>query len=443
MGNQFLKSRGCKQLPITHYQLPITNYQLPITNYQMELIIMKFKQKWVLTVLIPLLYGIIPSTYANDNLETIVNSNNAFALDLYANLKNEKKGNLFFSPYSISTALAMAYAGARGNTAKQMAQVLHFTLTPKQLHPAFARLKNQLNTTQEKSNLTLNIANAIWLEQTYPFVQEFITLLKQHYQAEPNAVDFKTAYDTVRKTINTWVEQQTNNKIKNLIKPDTLDQLTRLVLVNAIYFKGDWDAPFEENYTKDDIFWVTPRKEVKTPMMTQTKEFNYLETQEAQLIELSYTNHDLSMIILLPKDKNGLTQLENSLSHKNLNTWLARLRSQEVKVYLPKFKTTSELNLGKTLSLMGMPDAFNNSSADFSGITPSKDIFISALLHKAFVEVNEEGTEAAAATGFIAKITSIGEPPPIFKADHPFIFIIRDNHSGSILFLGRMINPQK
>jgi serine protease inhibitor len=377
----------------------------------------------------------------SSDIKTVAQGNTIFALDLYNKLK-ETEGNLFFSPYSISTALAMTYAGARGNTEKQMAEVLHFTLDQKKLHPAFARLEAQLNSMQDNRNIELTVANALWTQKDYVFLREFLDLTKNNYGAALNLVDFKKAHEAVRIKINAWVEEKTRNKIKDLIKPGVLDPLVRLVLTNAIYFKGNWESQFEKSKTKEAPFWLAPGKSVKVPMMTRKQKFNYMENDRLQILELPYVGNDLSMIVVLPKKIEGVTQLESVLSVDNLNTWLNLLRKREILVYLPKFKTSSQFSLGEMLSSMGMSDAFT-AHADFSGMTAKQELYISSVIHKAFVDVNEEGTEAAAATAVAMKLLSMPAPPPVFRADHSFIFLIRHNPSGSILFLGRITNPLK
>jgi len=377
----------------------------------------------------------------NSDTKTVMEGNTAFALDLYGNLK-EKEGNLFFSPYSISTALAMTYAGARGNTEKQMSEVLHFKLDQKQLHPAFSHLEAQLNAAQEKEGIELSVANTLWAQKDYVFLREFLDLTRKNYGAVLNFLDFKRAYEEAREKINTWVEEKTRNKIKDLIKPGILNALTRLVLTNAIYFKGDWESQFKKSKTKEAPFWLTPSKSINAPMMTQKQKFRYMESDKLQMLELPYLGNHLSMIVLLPKKIDGLAQLESTLSVKNLTTWMGLLRQREILVFLPKFKMSSQFSLDKTLASMGMPDAFDP-SADFSGMDGTKLLYISAVIHKAFVNVNEEGTEAAAATAVAMRLLSAPSPPPVFRADHPFIFLIRHNSSESILFLGRLVDPTK
>jgi serpin B len=372
--------------------------------------------------------------------EIVVKGNSAFAFGLYEKLKNEE-GNIFFSPYSISTALAMTYAGARGKTEEQMGTTLHFTLDQKQFHPAFARLEAQLKAIQEKGDIELNIANALWTQEDYVFLSEFLRVIERNYGAVLNSVDFKRAYEEARKKINAWVEQKTKDKIKDLIKPGVLNSLTRLVLTNAIYFKGKWKSQFKKCRTKENPFWLSANKSIEAPMMTQKSQFRYVENDSLQILEMPYVGSDLAMVVLLPRKVDGLTQLEADLNIENLHMWIGHLRKQEVSIFLPKFKMTSQFRLSETLASMGMPDAFGG-NADFSGMNGKKDLFISAVIHKAFVDVTEEGTEAAAATAGVISLTSApSKPPPIFRADHPFLFLIHDNRSGSIIFVGRIVNP--
>ena len=371
--------------------------------------------------------------------QNLVDGNTTFALDLYNSLR-EQEGNLFFSPYSISTALAMTYAGARGVTEKQMAGVLNFTGDQDQLHSVFAHLQTQLNAEQEKGDIQLNVANALWPEKEYSFLRDFLDLTNKHYKASLISVDFKNTPEQARIQINKWVEQKTNNKIRDLIKPGILNSLTRLVLTNAIYFKGDWAIPFKERSTHDAPFWLSNDKSVTVPLMSQEEDFRYGKNESMQLLELPYAGDNLSMIVLLPNEVDGLPALEAALTQDNLASWLKLLKKRELRVFLPKFKMTAEFSLAHTLDAMGMPDAFTPNIADFSGMTGTKELFISAVVHKAFVDVNEEGTEAAAATAVVMQLLSYSDPPPEFRADHPFLFLIRHNPSGSILFLGRIIN---
>lgn len=383
-----------------------------------------------------------PSIKAGNNRAAVVWGNNEFAFDLYKKLRG-REGNLFLSPFSISTALAMTYAGARGGTEARMAKVLHLTLPGEELHSAFAELIRGLDEGKKGRGYELVVANALWGQKGYGFLKEYLDLTRSCYGAGLHEVDFEKAAEAARKTINAWVEEKTKDKIKDLIKPGVLDSLTRLVLTNAIYFKGQWASRFKEEETKDSPFTLSSGKKINVPMMNQTEEFGYIEDGNAKALELPYKGDRLSMVVLLPKKVNGLAGLEESLTAKKLSKWLSAVRKQEVVVSLPRFKFTSEFGLADVLKSMGMTDAFSLPPADFSGMDGKKDLFISAVIHKAFVEVNEEGTEAAAATAVVMKLeAAMPEPIPVFRADHPFLFIIRDTKTGSILFMGRVAKPR-
>jgi serpin B len=372
----------------------------------------------------------------------VTEGNNVFAAALYGRLRHQN-GNLFFSPESISTALAMAYAGARGSTASEMAKTLHFTLPPDKLHPAMGALLRDLNATHE--GYQLSVANALWAQQGYTFLDDFLSLLKTDYAAGLNQVNFKGATEEARLTINQWVEQKTQDKIKDLLQPGALRSDTRLVLTNAIYFKGDWETQFDKAQTKDEDFHLSPAQTATAPLMHREGRFNYFDGGTFQVLEIPYKSKELSMIVFLPKEAGGLSALEPSLTGSNLQQWLGKLASvPKVIVTIPKFKMTQQFELGSTLSAMGMPQAFSG-SADFSGMTGHRDFSISEVIHKAYVDVNEEGTEAAAATAVTMRALAMRAPegpPPVFRADHPFVFMIRDNRSASILFMGRVADPR-
>jgi len=377
------------------------------------------------------------------DVKPIVTGNTAFALDLYGKLRT-REGNLFLSPYSISTALAMTHGGARGDTEKQMAATLRFTLPQDKLHLGFAALQSRLNAVQQKGKIKLAVANSLWPQTGYEFLPDFVALCRDRYEAQPTAVDYAGATETARKQINDWVEAKTNRKIQELFKPGVLDAQTRLVLANAIYFKGDWATPFDKQLTQELPFHLANGKQVTAPLMTRQAHFGYTAIADLQVLDLPYAGNDLSMTILLPAKADGLAALEAQLTVAKLDGWLKAVRNREVNVVLPRFKTTAEFSLGETLQSLGMRDAFAAGQADFTAMTGKKDLFISAVVHKAFVEVNEEGTEAAAATGVgMALTAAMPQEPPVFRADHPFLFLIRENQTGSILFLGRIMDPTK
>ena len=372
----------------------------------------------------------------------VVKGNNEFAFDLYASLSAEQSGNLFFSPASVSTALAMTYAGARGETAEQMAEVLHFGIPHERLHPAFASLIGELR--REGSGYHLLMANRLWGQHDFGFLPEFQGINQDHYGAELGRLDFKANTEAARGTINDWVAKHTADKIENLITSGMLGKLTRLVLVNAIYFKSEWANQFTRRMTEDAPFQVSAREKVTVPMMGQQDPFKYAAMKDLQILELPYAEHDLSMIVLLPKAVDGLRELETRLTTANLNRWLTGLKRQEVGVYLPRFKMTSAFQLNDALSSLGMKLLFSIEEADLSGMTDESALFVSAVVHEAWVDVDEDGTEAAAATAVIARSSESVPPPepiPVFRADHPFVFLVRHNQTGSILFLGRLVNP--
>jgi serpin B len=380
---------------------------------------------------------------ATNDVHALVAGNTAFALGLYARLKTAD-GNLFFSPYSISTCLAMTYAGARGDTATQMAQTLHFDTNQNQLAASFGELQTQLTKVRAKRGIELGIANGLWAQKDHPFLPAFLDVAKQKYEANLKQVDFRTRTETARMGINDWVSHQTKGKITDLIKSGALDQMTRLVLANAIYFKGRWAREFDKHNTTNAPFSVSPTRKPPVPMMNLTADVKYAEVEGLQLLELPYAGGDLAMLVLLPRETDGLKSMEELLNEQALGRWLAQSREQKVNVLLPKFKLTAQFSLGKTLADMGMTDAFSP-RADFSGMDGERDLLISAVVHKAFVDVNEEGTVAAAATGTVMRSMAVIRPLPLptFRADHPFLFLIRDTHSGSILFLGRVVDPSR
>jgi serpin B len=370
----------------------------------------------------------------------VVKGNNEFAFDLYGQLR-PKDGNLFFSPESISTALAMTYGGARGDTADEMAKALHFGLPKTMLHPGFGALIKELNGEGKKRGYQLSVANALWGQKGEGFKDDYLKLTKDTYGAGLKEVDFAGNAEAARKEINAWVEKQTQDKIKDLLAPGVIDPLTKLVLTNAIYFKGDWQSQFKKDQTRDEVFHGA--SDAKTPMMHQTAKFRYHEADDVQLLEMPYGGKELSMVVLLPKKVDGLAGLEKSLTADRLAGWLGKVREQEVIVTLPKFKMTSEFSLNGALEALGMKKAFQMPGADFSGINGKDDLYIKAVVHKAFVDVNEEGTEAAAATGVVVGVKSVPAAKPEFRADHPFVFLIRDTRNGSVLFLGRLVAPGK
>jgi serpin B len=369
----------------------------------------------------------------------MIRGNDEFALDLYANLRG-RPGNLFLSPYSLSTALAMTYAGARGETAEEMARTLHFSLPPDRLHAAFSNLIRQIHGDGEPRPYLLAVANALWGQEGEEYLPEFLRLLEDHYGAGLRRVNFRDP-ERARRAINAWAEEQTRGKIPDLLPPTLPRPDTALALTNAIYFKGDWSSPFARKATLEEDFRVAADQSLRVPMMHQAGRFPYLDGGTFQALELPYAGDALSMVVLLPKEVDGLAALEESLSAARLAGWLRTLADRRVEVALPRFKVEAGLELQDVLAAMGMPLAFTG-DADFSGIDGTHELFISAVIHKAFVDVNEEGTEAAAATAVLmSRSAARPEPSATFRADHPFLFLIRHKGTGSILFLGRLASP--
>jgi serpin B len=380
---------------------------------------------------------------APGDISALVKNNNQFAFDLYHSLQGGE-GNVIYSPYSISLALAMAYAGARGETESQMAQVLHY-LPQEQLHPAFNALDLQLAEhgkaqTKEETPLQLKIANAVWAEQTYPFLQDFLDTIALNYGAGIRLADFINHYEAVRGEINRWVSDQTNGKIKDLIPQGALSSDTRMALVNAIYFKGDWLDPFDKDSTQDAPFHLLEGTDVDVPMMSQEMSIPYAKGDGWQAAELAYQGQSAAMDIIVP-DEGRFAEIESSLNAETAATILNDLQPTSLQLTLPKFKFESEFGLADQLASLGMKDAFDPGRADFSGMTERHDLYVSAVIHKAFVAVDEKGTEAAAATAVIVTLASAPMFNVTLTVDRPFLFIIRDLPTGQILFMGRVLNP--
>jgi serpin B len=374
---------------------------------------------------------------------TIVKANRRFAFDLYQKLRSGK-GNLFLSPYSISSALAMTEAGARGKTRAEMRSTLHLDLPDERLYPSIGDLHQEINGAAAKRAYELRTANALWGQQDMSFNADYLDLLKTDLHAGLNQVDFIRAREKTREQINAWVAKQTRDRIKSLLKKDDLDEATRLVLTNAIVLKADWSSQFDKQYTRVQPFRGAGRG-AKAPMMSALSSYKQMDGGSFQALELPFTRNQASLVVFLPKKIDGLANFEKTLTADKLAGWLAKLKEARVDLKLPKFRTTATFRLKPTLVKMGMPLAFDRSRADFTGMTASKGIVIGDVVHQAFLEVNEKGAEAAAATAVEAKF---GGAPPlqrpvVFHADHPFFFIIRDHLSDSILFMGRLVDPGK
>ncbi|NXJ59136.1 SPB10 protein, partial [Rostratula benghalensis] len=412
-------------------------------------------------------------------MEALNKANTSFALDFFKH-KCQEDGdkNTLFSPLSVSSALATVYLGAKGNTADQMAKVLHFnkaegarnvTTTIRMqvysrtedslsnrcacfqkteigksddIHTGFKALNLAIN--QPTKNYLLKSVNQLYGEKTLPFSKEYIELAKKYYNAEPQTVDFVGAADETRREINSRVEHQTEGKIKNLLPPGSINSLTRLVLTNALYFKGNWAIKFKAEATRQRPFRVNAHTTKPVPMMYLSDKFNwtYIESVQTDVLELPYVNNDLSMFILLPSDVIGLQKLEKELTPENLSAWTSPelMEKMKMEVYLPRFTLEETYDLKSTLSRMGIQDAFTEGQADFTGMSEKGELFLSKVFHKCYLEVNEEGTEAAAASSAALASRSLGAIIT-FVADHPFFFFIRHNKTKSILFLGRFSSP--
>jgi serpin B len=380
----------------------------------------------------------------NPDEKAVVTATDTFAANLYGHLAPQP-GNLFLSPYSIATTLGMAYAGARGQTAEQMASTLHFTLDRDKLLDAFRGLTRHLNAAGRSRKYELHVANALWGQKGYPFHEQYLRTTMHAFGAGLREADFAHSSEEARQTINRWVEDETRKKIMDLLPPGSVNATTRLVLTNAIYFKAAWSQPFSKKGTKQQQFHVSASESLPVPMMHDSKELLYFEDRDFQLLALPYQNNELSMLVLLPRKIEEIGNIEKRLTGEQLEQWRSSQRLYEVDLALPKFKFTSRFGLKETFSAMGMPLASSPGAADFSGMCSPEKLWIDEVIHNAFVDVNEEGTEAAAATAAVMVTAALQRPPKpraTFRADHPFIFVIRDNQTGAILFMGRVSNPK-
>jgi serpin B len=382
-----------------------------------------------------------------DDPGNVTAGNTQFAFDLYRQLAADPQytdQNLFFSPYSISSALAITYEGARGTTADEIRTVLHLPANDTLRREGFSAIDAGLN--HGDANYTLRTANALWAEKTHQFLPEYIDVAEHWYSANATNLDFAGNPEGSRQTINRWVEGETEDKIKDLLPAGSIDSMTALVITNAVYFKGTWVKQFDTNETSEEEFRVGPNETVRVPMMHRTDEdavYGYTETDTLQVLEMPYVHGnetELAMLVLLPVSDN-LTAAEEVLDAEEIANLQRSLVPQRVKVSFPKFTLDTDYSLPPTLAAMGMPTAFSM-DADFSGMDGTDMLFVSDVVHKAFVDVNEEGTEAAAATGVVVGIKSARpETVPVFRADHPFVFLITEKDSGTVLFVGRIINP--
>jgi len=378
------------------------------------------------------------------NISSFDDAVNVFGFNLFRQLYDDNDGNIFYSPYSVFVALAMTYEGARGVTAEEMAEILNIEQDNESFHQYMQLLYGFLNQNDEYN---ISTANALWIKQELELLGEYLNIIQTYYGGEAANVDFNNPQEAAD-IINEWIENQTNNLIKDLIKPDYINPMTALILTNAIYFKGMWEVQFDPENTTDREFEVSPSQtvDVSTMHLTETEDyFNYTETDELQILELPYTGDDVSMVILLPKDDSDLSEIINTIDNDKLAEWTNSMTQENVDIYLPKFKVeTDTYTLNNYLINLGMPAAFS-SQANFSGIIDFFDLFISKVVHKAFIEVNEEGTEAAAATAVIMELTAInggGSSRIVFDADHPFLYLIKHKETGTVLFMGTLSNPE-
>jgi len=386
-----------------------------------------------------------PSAPPVHELSELVDGNTMFAFELYRLLR-EDSANLFFSPYSISTAIAMTYAGARDETARDMARAMQFYLPSDGLHPAFNYVDQQLAARGEGARgkdgegFRLRVVNAIWGQKDYSFLPDYLDVLARNYGAGLRVLDFRSAPEPSRVTINQWVEQQTESRIKDLIPQGTIDSMTRLVLTNAVYFNAAWQSQFEKDATTQGTFHLIDGGAVTVPMMHQTESFGYSRSDGFQVVELPYDGGEMSMVILLPDD-GRLKELEDSLDAVALQGAVDSLQWTRLALTMPRFTMESSFSLKEALSALGMESAFAPGVADFSGMDGTRDLYIGDVVHKAFVEVDENGTEAAAATAVIMQATAMPAEPLKLTIDRPFLFLIRDIETGTVLFLGRVMNP--
>lgn len=378
------------------------------------------------------------------DLQALVSGNTTFALDLYRTLSRDG-GNLVFSPYSISLALAMTYAGARGETAAEMARVLHFDLPAERLHPAFNALDQRLQReptgeSKEGTPFRLHLANSLWGQKDFAFLPEFLDLLAANYGAGMHLVDFGQP-ESARQQINAWVEEHTEKKIRDLIPPGVLDALTRLVLVNAIYFNAAWATPFDADRTQPAPFTLADGSQVEVPTMHQEESLLYAESEDYQAVLLPYQDSSCAMLILLPR-AGHFDAVEQQLDAATLQSILTAMRPAQVNLSLPKFKIESAFALVEKLRALGLRTATSPEEADFSGMTGERALYIGEVLHKAYLSVDEKGTEAAAATAVVMKVTGMPGQPVEMKVDHPFLVGILDRETHTLLFFGRVMDPR-
>lgn len=380
-----------------------------------------------------------------EDVAELVGGNSRFAFDLYGTLR-EEEGNLFFAPHSLSVALAMAYAGAAGETERQMARALRFDLAQDRLHPAFAALDTALAARgegargQDGAGFRLRVANALWGQRGYDLLPAFLDTLSEHYGSSLHEVDFVGAPEEARLEINSWTSERTEGRIEDLLPEGAVNPLTRLVLTNAVYFNAAWQHPFDEASTEDAPFTLLDGSEVMAPTMRGTEHYPYAEGDGFQVLELPYDGGELSMVVFLP-EAGTFEAFEAALEVGTVEEALGNLTLRELRLFMPRFSYRSSFSLAGTLHELGMRDAFTPGAADFSGMTGTRELFIDEVVHEAFVLVDEEGTEAAAATGLVMRVTAVAPEPLEVRLDRPFVYLIRDVETGALLFMGRLLNP--
>ncbi len=383
-------------------------------------------------------------TSAEGDMAVVVEGNNRFAVDLYDAARDEE-GNLFFSPFSINAALSMVYAGAEGETEAQLAGVLGVELDEEAWHDNLAALVGDLSG-EHNRGYSLYTANGVWGQAGVPFVGDYVGLLEESYGAPLEEEDFVSDASGAIQRINGWVSDQTHGHIPGLFEPGDIDPLTRLVLANAIYFDADWANRFQAGDTADRDFTLSSGETVQAPAMTQETDLAFASADGLQLLEMPYKDEEISMVVLLPDDPEGLADLEATLTHEDLQTWIGSLSEQSVQVQLPSFELETSLPLSEMLVELGMVDAFDDSLADFTGIVAREDMeanyYVQSTRHKAYCLVDERGTTAAAATGVSIGTRSVDSGPIPFVVDHPFLFLIRDMLTDTILFMGRIEDPR-
>ena len=389
-------------------------------------------------VVIVFLLAITPAIISSDAVTQTAESNNSFAFSLYSGLSKTEAGkNIFISPYSISTAIAMTYEGAGNTTAAQMRQALRFPEDTAVLRAGNMEILADM--ARKDKGYELSAANSLWPQDGLILLKEFTGNVEKYYGGTAEAVDYVKDRQKAVDKINWWTSKKTNGKISNIVKPTDVNALTRLILVNAIYFKGTWQTGFKAAMTKKSDFYTSENSKKTVDMMNQEGNFRYALDKDTQVIELPYAGKDISMLVALPAGRD-ISKLEAAISYETFKKWTAALRNVKVNVSLPKFLVRCRYSLKQPLIDMGMSQAFDENLADFSGMTGKKDLYISNVIHASFVEVNEKGTEAAASTAVIMMTKSF-EMNETFKADHPFIFFIYDNKAGNILFMGRISDP--